>query len=240
MVLIEEVVDMDMNERMTIIENMAKAGLPMVGFSNFVIERENEVDSDALGEEYLRILKEHNCCGVGNRPHYLKVEVPGGNVEMVIRRFFDSLSGSQFYANRLYGVINFSLSAFSDFVDVSILDSMKEYLLVNRENLRFILSDVPKESVKDIIKWESVDIFVVKDKKPDVHEFVDEYLLKKEVSFSREIQKLLEMLVSKFPTEAWERTLDFAISQDDEFVKAIIDEQCEGMIQQPGRIGFSA
>lgn len=229
---------MDIDEKMGLIENMANMGLPMVGFSNFIIEKKNDIDVDKLGERYLKIIKEYNCCGVGNRPHYLRVEVPGGNEEIVIRRFFDGLSGAQFYANRFYGVLNLRLKAFDGQVESTVLECMKEYLTSNHQNLRFIISDVPKNSIKEILKWDFADIYVIDDRKPDVHEYVSEYMHRKCPTFPYEKQAVLETMLSKFPSESWERVMEFAFEQKD-VLSSVINDQQQQMERQSGRIGFS-
>ena len=229
---------MDIDEKMGLIENMANMGLPMVGFSNFIIEKKNDIDVDKLGERYLKIIKEYNCCGVGNRPHYLRVEVPGGNEEIVIRRFFDGLSGAQFYANRFYGVLNLRLTAFDDQVDSIVLECMRSYLTSNLQNLRFVLSDVPKNSIKDILKWNFADIYVIDDRKPDVHEYVSDYLYRECQEFPYEKQTVLETMLSRFPYESWERVMEFAFDNNN-ILSIAIDDQQQQMDRQPGRIGFS-
>ena len=130
---------MGIDEKMILIESMAKASLPVVGFTNFMIEKGSSVDVDVIGRRYLEIIKKYKCFGEGNRPHYLNVEMPGGSDGIVYRRFFDGLSGAQFYANRLYGVLALDFGAYDEQIDERALESVKEYLMFNKDNIRFIL-----------------------------------------------------------------------------------------------------
>ena len=122
-------------DRLSIVSEMAMAGLPMVGFDNFAILKGNRISPRGIGERYLEILKCYNCCGEGNRPHYLEVKIPGGRNEVVLRRFFDGLSGMQFYANRFYGVITFDFSSFEKEVEDVVLGILKEYLSRRNKSL---------------------------------------------------------------------------------------------------------
>ncbi len=194
-------------QQLDFIEGMAKAGLPMVGFRNFVLSKEHDSDTEQIGLRYLTILEKYRCCGDGNRPHFLMVRFPGGGEPMVFRRFLDGLSGAQFYSNRMYGVLAFDFSSFENNVNDAALDTLKEYLIGNRENLRFILSHLPENGMEKIAKWKEFDIFFEEVNEEPTRQYIQRFLEKNDLPISEKSVSGMEKIVEAFPRREWDHVL---------------------------------
>ncbi len=229
---------MGIDEKMDLIESMAKASLPMVGYTNFLIEKGSSFDVDAIGKRYLEIVKENKCCGEGNRPHYLNIEMPGGSDGIVFRRFFDGLSGSQFYSNRLYGILALDFGAFDEQIDENALESVKEYLMVNKENIRFILANVPHKSTSRLLRWNEFNIYSPNYDGLNAHEFLEKKLYSNGNKKSYDQLLSLEGLLRSFPESSWENVIGFVENLDKKDMETMMDSFIESTKENDHRIGF--
>lgn len=229
---------MGIDEKMILIESMAKASLPVVGFTNFMIEKGSSVDVDVIGRRYLEIIKKYKCFGEGNRPHYLNVEMPGGSDGIVYRRFFDGLSGAQFYANRLYGVLALDFGAYDEQIDERALESVKEYLMFNKDNIRFILSNVPHKSAARVLRWSEFTIFSPSLEELSARDFLEQkYCFEGNEEKKNQI-KAFECVLKQFPESSWERVIGFIEALDNDGVNSMIDTFMESDIGNDRRMGF--
>jgi hypothetical protein len=213
--------NISLKEKMNEIEDMARAALPMVGYTNFMIKRGSVVDVDEVGKQYLKILKRYNCCGEGNRPHYLKLDVPGGSNTMIFRVFFDGISGAQFFANRFYGVLTLDFRSFEGNVDVEALECLREYLTVNRENLRFILYNVPPKSMNEIISWDGFNMWVPELSGKNAHEYVLDFYRAQNKEAPMDLIFSIEKILERFPIASWEDVMRYLEEKNENMIDII-------------------
>ena len=230
---------MCISDKMSIIEDMAKASLPMVGYMNFLTEKGNTIDANSIGMQYLDIIRKYKCCGEGNRPHYINTDVPGGSNSIVLRRFFDGLSGSQFYANRLYGVIALNFSSFDNYIDIMTMDSVKEYLAMNKDNLRFILSNVPTKNISEILSWEEFCIYFLQHEEISAHDYLEKHFFQEESAVSDNELRSMEAILEQFPSSAWKDLIGFLKGMDKEDATLLFDIDNTDRKLHEHRIGFS-
>lgn len=231
------ILDEKICETLQLIEGMAEAGLPMEGYKNFAVPKGTSFDVEVCAKKYLEIIKRNKCCGEGNRPHYMKVKIPGGTQEIVRRRFFDGLNGSQYFANRFYGILAINCSAFEDYIEPDALLCLREYLDANKGNLRFILFDVAPKSMDQILKWEGFDIEnpVSKGKDSGKANYYSQQLGER---FSTDMIQALDRIIRLFPEKSRNSVQDYLLTLDDKTVASLTENERAKEYSFKQRMGF--
>lgn len=223
-------------ETLNTIDDMASAGLPMVGFFNFLFADNTSINIDEVGKTYLDILKKYNCCGFGNRPHYMKVRVPGET--MVLRRFFDGVSGRPFYANRFYGVITFDFSSYKDDVPVIVMDCLKEYLNSNKDNIKFVISNVPTKGMRRIANWDEFNFVHGATDRINAKEYLNKTIKEINVMYTESSLAYIEKVLSNYPKDVWKEVINFFLSMEPQKLKKLTDMDEDYELEET-KIGFN-
>lgn len=155
-------------EKLNIIRNMAERSLPPVEFPNFIIGRGwVKKDVEELMAEYLDILEKSRSFGRENEPHCVTLQFPYMSNHASLWQLFERISGGTYYRNRFYGVVTIDFTLWEDEIDYKAMTILREYIMENEENVKFILTEVPSELIKRMRSWDDYNAAIIEKRKAE-------------------------------------------------------------------------
>ena len=203
----EGIQDERMIQRLELIECLVKKNVSPIGFMTFAFGKGfQDQEIEAFGKAYMDILKKHDAYGEGVRTHYERINYPCTDRNLFYKRALDGITGERYFQNRFYGVVRVSFSLWEKEIAYDALEALRAFILENNGNMRIILSDVPEMVLKEIKKWEELNVQVLVSETEDIiKENVQAHFENKNVA--EDVIRSIVNTVRVFPEEERETVL---------------------------------